>query len=115
MNVEKVLKVWDENRDFQISPAEFKTRMSAYCAKHPEGMDILKSAALQRYMGSHIGGLSSATATIASEHFLSDADITRIFAAFDSTGDGVLEVSELLHFVKVTRPAHDHPAHAVTL
>merc|ERR1711924_593090 len=51
-------------------------------------------------MGGHIGGLSSATAAVASENFLSDADITRIFAAFDNNGDGVLEISEVLHFIK---------------
>jgi len=100
VNVDKVLKMWDENKDFQISPEEFKKRMSAYCKKHPEGRGILESAALQKYMGSHIGGLSNATAAKASDTFLSDADIMRIFAAFDKNGDGMLEISELLYFIK---------------
>ena len=90
----------------QVTQDEFKERMNEYVRKRPEGMDILKSAALQRYMGSHVGEKPSgakalsagpSTATTA----LSDDEMDKIFNAFDANGDGVLEVSELIHFIKV--------------
>jgi len=48
LDLEKIMAQWDENKDGQVEFNEFKTRMSKYLEKFPEGKDILTSAALEK-------------------------------------------------------------------
>ena len=47
VNADKIMEVWDTDKNTLVSFDEFNTRMTAYVKKHPEGKGILKRAILR--------------------------------------------------------------------
>merc|ERR1712166_1426295 len=48
INVAQMMKNWDKNHDGFISLEEFQTTLEQYLKLHPEGAELIKSAALKK-------------------------------------------------------------------